>query len=107
MLAFLASTPEIDGKADDHMQTIIECQVMIAPGLARALFETAPGSSEAEPAYAELTEATKACGSLEVANAYSGVVYRSYLADDWVHSKPGAIPKSAHAVDREEGATDA
>jgi hypothetical protein len=85
---FVAASPPVD-RVRDHtsqdVQTFVECQIVLAPGLARKLITAAPGTNEADNAAEELIAATKLCGSFHTQGGPVQLAYRSYLAEALYH----------------------
>lgn len=85
---FAAASPPVDQVRDrfsQDVQTFVECQVVLAPGLARKLITTAPGTTGADEAAKELIAATGRCGSFHTQRGPVQIAYRSYLAEALYH----------------------
>lgn len=85
---FAAASPPVDRVRDrtsQDVQTFVECQVVLAPGLARKLITARPGSPEADDAAQELIAATGLCGSFHTQGGPAQIAYRSYLAEALYH----------------------
>lgn len=81
--AFDETMPEVDRARDkdsEGIQQLVECQVMLAPGLARKLIRTTPGSNEEDRSRTAIVSASPACGSVDVPSTAGQLVYRIYLA---------------------------
>lgn len=80
--------PSVDRARDRNsadVQRFIECQIVLAPGLARKLTSAVPGSSEADASAAQLISATTPCGKIEVEEGPLQIAYRSFLAEALYH----------------------
>ena len=85
---FTTAMPSVDRTRDrnsGNVQRFIECQVLLAPGLARNFISTEPGSSKAEEAATQLVAATTRCGNIEAQAGPSQIAYRSFLAEGLYH----------------------
>lgn len=81
--AFDEIMPDVDHARDKHSEVIehlVECEVVLAPGLARKLVATAPGSSAEDRARQAIVSASPACGSVDAPTGAGQLVYRIYLA---------------------------
>jgi hypothetical protein len=80
--------PAVDRVRDRNSEDIlrfVECQVVLAPGLARNLVSAVPGSNEADNAATQLIAATSRCGVIEARGRPSQIAYRSFLAEAVYH----------------------
>jgi hypothetical protein len=81
--AFDETMPEVDRKWDkesEGIQRLVECQVILAPGLARKLMKTEPGSSAEDRSRTAVAAASPACGTVNVPSDADQLIYRIYLA---------------------------
>jgi hypothetical protein len=86
---FTEMTPDADDApegANAFYQRLAECQVAVAPGVARALLANEVNYGELEASYSQLVAATAPCGgeSLE-ADATTALVQRSFIAEAAFH----------------------
>lgn len=85
---FASALPPVDrirDRTSAEVQKVVECQVVLAPGLARKLITAAPGSHKADNAAEELIAATSRCGVLRPRAGRLQIAYRSYLAEALYH----------------------
>jgi hypothetical protein len=85
---FMAAMPSVDRMRDrnsEEVQKFVECQVLLAPGLARNLVIAVPGSREASDAATQLIAATGRCGTIETHGSPLQIAYRTYLAEALYH----------------------
>jgi hypothetical protein len=85
---FATAMPAVDRVRDRNSEDIlrfVECQVVLAPGLARNLVSAVPGSNEADNAATQLIAATSRCGVIEARGRPSQIAYRSFLAEAVYH----------------------
>ncbi|WP_305096161.1 hypothetical protein [Croceibacterium aestuarii] len=62
-----------------------QCEVLLAPGLARKVVDAAPDSADEEKLREQLAKETEACGEIEVDSKLAGLIHRSYLAETLYH----------------------
>jgi hypothetical protein len=85
---FHAAMPKVGSVRDTtsgDVQKVVECQVVLAPGLARKLIESRPGSREDGEFRQRIADASVRCGTIATAGLTSEVVYRAYLAEALYH----------------------
>ena len=81
--AFEQTMPKVDTRWDKQsaaVQHLVECQVILAPGLARKLMQTEPGSAAEDRSRAAIVSASQACGGVNVPSDAGQLIYRIYLA---------------------------
>jgi hypothetical protein len=81
--AFDELMPDVDrarDKLSEGLQHLVECQVVLAPGLARKMIRTAPGSSDEDRMRQAIESASPACGTVNVPTVAGQLIYRIYLA---------------------------
>lgn len=81
--AFDETLPDIDRARDKESQGIqhlVECQVVLAPELARRLMHTSPGSPEEDRSREAIIAASPGCGAVSAPSDAGQLVYRIYLA---------------------------
>jgi hypothetical protein len=85
---FTTAMPAVNRTRDrnsEAVQGFVECQVVLAPGLARNLVSAVPGSKAADEAATRLIAATTPCGAIEAQGDPSQIAYRSFLAEAVYH----------------------
>lgn len=85
---FHLAMPKVDGVRDTtsaDVQKVIECQVVLAPGLSRKLVDAVPGSLESDRLRHRIAEATGRCGEIVAVGLTYEIVYRTYLAEALYH----------------------
>jgi hypothetical protein len=85
---FYKAMPKVDRVRDTtsgDVQTIVECQIILAPGLARKLIESVPGSAESDRLRQHVGDVTTACGTVVTADKRYELIYRTYLAEALYH----------------------
>lgn len=85
---FFANIPDSSGEKDAGARALAaftQCQVLLAPGLARRVIEAKPDSADETRLRRQLLEVTPSCGSIKISGPLAGVTYRSYLAEALYH----------------------
>ncbi|ANU08098.1 hypothetical protein [Paraurantiacibacter namhicola] len=85
---FMAYNPAISDRNDPDVRALArytQCQVMVAPGLARKLILADHGSDEEKALREQIASVTGMCGTMEAKNDLAAVTYRSYLAEALYH----------------------
>jgi hypothetical protein len=85
---FLEATPVSDGEKDETsvaLTRLTQCQVLLAPGLARKLLDLEPDSAEEAAIRTQLAEGTSVCGQVEAKSDLAWLIHRSYLAEALYH----------------------
>jgi hypothetical protein len=95
---FLEATPAAEREKDETAKALAkltQCQVMLAPGLARKLLDVAPETRAEVDLRGELAEGTALCGRVEAQSEIAWLVHRSYLAEALYHwTRSGGSAKS-------------
>jgi hypothetical protein len=85
---FYKAMPKVDRVRDttsDDVQKIVECQIILAPGLVRKLIESTPGSTQSDSLRQRVGDVTTACGAIVTADKRYELLYRTYLAEALYH----------------------